>query len=313
MEMPVLLFTGLLESGKTTLINEVAGEEGFLEPGTTVLVQCEEGENEFSQEFLEKHSIVLIEVESYEQLNREFWEKCEHDYEPAQVIIEYNGMWTMDQLYETDFPEEWYAAGIYSTADASRAELYLNNMRKTFMEQFKISNLIIFNRCDDSTDRVKLRRIVKALNPQVDVAFERTDGTMYTNQDEVMPFNYNEDTVEIDDMDYGLWYLDAMEHPDRYLGKSIVFTAKFCASEKPGEKYFVPGRHIMTCCEDDIQFLGFICHFEGEMNFQHGDWIKVTVKFYYGESEMYEDEGPILTLENIEACEQPKNELVTFS
>ena len=314
MEIPVYLFTGLLESGKTTLIQEVSKEEGFLEPGTTLLIQCEEGEEEFSEEFLREYRIVLISSEEQEELNELFWKRCERDYRPAQIIVEYNGMWEMDALFGSGIPEEWFIGGIYSTVDASTAELYISNMRKTFMEPLRDSNLIIFNRCTEDTDRLKFRRSLKALNPQVQVAFEKADGTMYENEAEVLPFDYSRNTVEIEDMDYGLWYLDAMDHPDRYMGKEVSFTARYCASAKPHQKYFVPGRHIMTCCEDDIQFLGFICYYEmDDMPFEHGDWVNVTAGFDYGECRLYGEEGPILQLAHIEKGTKPEQELVTFT
>lgn len=315
MELPVYLFTGLLESGKTTLIQEVAGEEGFLEPGVTLLLQCEEGEESFSETFLKEYEIVLLEVENQEDLNEIFWKRCEKQYRPTQIIVEYNGMWEMDaQRLENSMPADWFIGGIYSTVNAATAELYVSNMRKQFMEPLRDSNLIIFNRCDEELDRKKFRRSLKALNPQVQVAFEREDGTMYANESEDLPFDYSGETVEFEDMDYGLWYLDAMDHPERYMGKEITFTARYCASAKKTQKYFVPGRHVMTCCEDDIQFLGFICFFEGDMPFGHGDWVKVTAGFDYGECRIYgQDEGPILHLVHIEEGKKPQQELVAFT
>lgn len=312
MERPVYLFTGLLDSGKSTLIHEVAGEEGFLEPGLTILVRCEEGEREYSEKFLRKHSMKLLTVENPEDLNREFWNECEKE-DPAQIMVEYNGMWSMDNFFNGNMPPEWFLGGVYSTVNAETAELYINNMRKTFMEPLKDSNLIIFNRCDDDTDRLKFRRNLKAFNPQVQVAFERKDGTMFQNEAEEMPFDYSGSKVVIDDMDYGLWYLDAMDHPERYMDKEIEFTAKYCASAESGSKYFVPGRHIMTCCEEDIQFLGFVCYFEGNIDFKHEYWIRVNVKFDYRYCDMYGEEGPVLKLLSISEGNKPETELVTFT
>lgn len=313
MEIPVYLFTGLLESGKTTLIQEVVKDEDFLDPGTTVLVQCEEGEVSYSEEFLKEHDIVNIAVEDKDDLNELFWRRCEKKYSPSQIMVEYNGMWEMDDFFESGMPEHWFVGGIYSTVDGSTAEVYLNNMRKTFMEPLRESNLIIFNRCDDDIDRLKFRRNLKAMNPQVQVVFERMDGTMFKDEAEVLPFDYSKETVEIEDMDYGLWYIDATENPGRYIGKKISFNARYCASMKPGEKYFVPGRHIMTCCEADIQFLGFICYFDEAVPYQHGDWVHVTAEFDYGECEMCDEDGPILQLVDIEPTAQPEQELVTFT
>lgn len=314
MELPVYLFTGLLESGKTTLIQEVVKDDQFLEPGGTVLLQCEEGEEEFSEEFLKKNDITLVKIEDKQQMNEMLWKRLEKVYRPTQIMIEYNGMWELDAFFDSGLPEHWFAGGIYSTVDATTAEAYLTNMRKIFMEPLKESNLIIFNRCDEDIDRLKFRRNLKALNPQVQVAFEKKDGTMFKNEEEVLPFDYSGDTVELEDMDYGLWYLDAMDHPGRYMGKQIRFTARYCASDRPNQKYFLPGRHVMTCCVDDIQFLGFICTFDdGNVAFEHGQWVNVTVEFDYGDCEMYGEEGPILHLVDIEPGTQPEQELVSFT
>ena len=316
METPVYIFTGLLESGKTTLIQEVAGEEGFLDPGDSVVVQCEEGEVSLSEEFLKKYSMTLVKVQEPEELTEEFWKGIEDKYRPAQILIEYNGMWELEQLFNDNIPEDWFAGGVYSAVNAETAEMYMTNMRKMFMEPLKASNLVIFNRCDDNTDRMKFRRAIKMLNPQVQVAFEKKDCPMFANEADMMPFDYSGHNIKIEDMDYGLWYLDAIDHPDRYIGKEIEFTAKYCASGEENANYFIPGRHIMTCCADDIQFLGFICYFDDDTGerFGHGDWIHVKVSFDCGIHEMYGfDMGPILKLVSIEPAERPEQELVTFS
>lgn len=316
METAVYAFTGLLESGKTTLIYEVVKEEGFLEPGDTVLVQCEEGEAKLEEAFLAGHSITTVAVEKPEELNAELWKRIEKEYAPMQVMIEYNGMWESEKLFDCGMPEDWYIGGIYTTVNAETAELYLTNMRKTFMEPLKASNLVIINRCDEDIDKIRFRRTIKGLNPQCQLAFESRDGEMMENAEDEMPFDYSGDVVMIDDMDYGLWYVDAIEHPSRYMGKEIEFTAKHCASMEEGMNYFVPGRHVMTCCEDDIQFLGFICYFKDGMTsgFSHGDWCRVRVSFDFGQHEMYGyDDGPILELLSIEAAQKPEQELVTFS
>lgn len=313
MEAPIYLFTGFIESGKTTLIREVVtSDPDFLEPGVTLLLQCEEGETSFDQSFLQDHNIVMHPVEEPTQFCAAFWQDCKRAYHPAQIIIEYNGTWDMESILNSEIPDDFLVSGIYSTVDASTAELYLTNMRKMFMEQLKESNLIIFNRCTEETQKLKFRRNLKAMNPQVQIAFEKADGTMYENEADIMPFDYSKDIINVDDMDYGVWYLDAMEHPERYVNKEICFTARFCAGADSKKRQFVPGRHIMTCCEEDIQFMGYICTYEEETPFVHGDWVAVRVVVDYRYHEIYREEGPVLTLIHIEANEKPEQELVCF-
>ncbi len=316
METPVYIFTGLLESGKTTLIQEVIREEGFLEPGDTVLIQCEDGEESLSEQLCSAFAIRRIKISGCQELDENFWRQIEKEYAPAQVLIEYNGMWEMDQLFSSNIPQDWYTGGIYSTVNAETAEIYLANMRKNFMEPLRNSNLIIINKCDENTDRLMLRRMIKLLNPQAQIAFEGKDGKMLENEADSLPFDYSKKCVVIEDMDYGLWYIDAMEYPEHYMEKEVCFTGRYCASADPAADYFIPGRHVMTCCEDDIQFLGFICYFDDKQknSFKHGQWVNVKVRFAYGAHEIYGDEeGPILRLLEISAAKQPVQELVTLS
>lgn len=316
METPVYIFTGLLESGKTTLIQEVIKEEDFLEPGNTVLIQCEDGEESFSKELCDAFSISIIQICDWQEMSESFWQRIEKKYAPAQILIEYNGMWEMEQILSGNVPQDWYTGGIYSTVNAETAEIYMTNMRKNFMEPLRNSNLIIINRCDESTDRLMLRRAIKLLNPQAQIAFEGKDGKMLENETGSLPFDYSKECVVIEDMDYGLWYIDAVENPEHYMEKEICFTGRYCASANPAADYFIPGRHVMTCCEDDIQFLGFICYFDRkqENSFKHGQWANVKVRFEYGTHEMYGGEqGPVLWLLEISAAKKPAQELVTLS
>ena len=315
MDIPVYLFTGLLDSGKTTFIKEVINEESFLEPGATAMLLTEQGEVEYDEEFLIKHNIAVEVIEDKDEMKPLLWKRMEMMNKPKQILIEYNGMWELDDLFNSGTPENWFLAGVYSTVNGETIEMYSQNMRKMFMEPLRTSDLIIINRCDETIDRQKYRRSFKALNPQVQVGFERPDGTMYPNQQEELPFDVNADRIVIDDMDYGLWYIDAMDAPGRYMYKELEFTVKYCASNSRDIKYFVPGRHVMTCCEDDIQFLGYVCSFEKETGFQHGDWVRVVVSFDFGPCDVYGpgEEGPILTLIDIKPGQKPEQELVSFT
>ena len=315
MTIPVYLFLGFLEGGKTQFIQESMSDKRFHDGDRTLIVVCEEGIEEFDTSKFHGGNVTIAVIEDEAELNAKHLEELRKKCRAERVLIEYNGMWEMDAFFLSGFPGEWFIGGIYSTVNGETVDLYLTNMRKKFMEPLKDSNLIIVNRCTEETDRMKLRRNLKALNPQVQVAFEKTDGTMFANEDEIMPFDFSGQEVVIEDLDYGLWYLDAMDHPGRYMGKDITFVAKYCASSDKTHKYFVPGRHIMTCCADDIQFLGFVCFFKEQPGFKHEDWVKVTVGFDYGPCEMYGEveEGPILELKKIEAASKPEPELVTFS
>lgn len=309
MKIPVYIFTGLLDSGKTTLIKEVAHE--LIESGKTLLIQTEKGEISFDDLFCQKYNIKLSSVKNISALSDELQKECSSE-SPAQILIEYNGTWETDALLNICNSEKLFIDGIYSTVDTTSAELYLANMRKQFMEPLRISNLIVFNRCSESHDRLKCKRIVKGLNPNAQIVFESEAGTIYENTVENMPFDYSQNVIKIEDEDYGLWHLDAQENPDRYMGKEVIFKARFCESREPGKTHFVPGRHVMTCCEDDIEFMGYICYCDKPLAVAHGQWVMVTAKFYFAWNEIYQDDGPLLQLVSIQTCDPPDTELVIF-
>ena len=86
MSTPVFVCTGFLDSGKTTLVKDTLMEQDWIEPGLTLLIVCEEGEEEYSKEYLEAHEMVMLTVEEPEQLNREFFVNCVKNYHPSQVV-----------------------------------------------------------------------------------------------------------------------------------------------------------------------------------------------------------------------------------
>ena len=85
---PVYICTGFLDSGKTLLVKDTLMEQEWIEPGLTLLILCEEGEEEYSKEYLEENDMVLLKIDKFEQLNAAFFTNCEKNYHPAQVVIE---------------------------------------------------------------------------------------------------------------------------------------------------------------------------------------------------------------------------------
>ena len=177
-EIPVYLFTGFMDSGKTTLIKETLVENGFAEQGKSLIICCEDGDVEYDAAELDKIKTKVVMVEKEEDFTAEFLNNLNLSYLPDQVFIEYNGTWGMDVLMEMDLPKGWVIVQSLATVDATTFEMYLQNMRAMIMEQLFQADVVIFNRCDDSTDKGKFRRNVKALNRKAQLVYERTDGTL---------------------------------------------------------------------------------------------------------------------------------------
>ena len=219
MVTPVFVVTGFLDSGKTTMIKETLMEQEWIEPGLTLLLMCEEGEEEYTQEYLDEKEMVLLKIDDISQLNTVFFKNCEKNYHPAQIVIEYNGMWKLEDLLTIKYPRNFELQGVYSTVDGTTLDMYLTNMRNMLMEQLAESELIVVNRCAEGVDRSGFRRALKVQNPMAQLIFEGIDGKIIEPSEEDLPYDVKGDKIVIEDMDFGIWYVDAYDHPDLYLHK----------------------------------------------------------------------------------------------
>lgn len=315
LEIPVYVFMGFLESGKTTFINDTLEDQDFITGEPILLLACEEGETEYDKEQLAKCNITLVEVEDKEQLTAEFYSECQKKYKPKKVMIEYNGMWTPEAMSSELMPRRWQVVQVITIVAAPTFDLYLNNMRSLMMSHFTDADMVIFNRCNQTTRKSALRKSIKAVNRRAQIYFEAEDGVPDTEMEEDLPFDVNAEVIEIEDDDYGLWYLDAVDNPNKYKGKTVHFKAVVYKSPKIGKGAFVPGRFAMTCCADDIGFIGFLCKCDSSMiaEYNSRDWIAITAKVGCEYQRDYNGEGPVLYAEKIQKAQPAEEDLVYFT
>lgn len=312
-EILVYLFTGFLESGKTSLIQGTLEEPDFMNGEKGLLICCEEGEIEYNEELLKKTNVQLVVVEDAEDFTPEFLQKCNDTYHPDRVFIEYNGMWTVQDVIEMEMPEDWITVQVLTTIDASTFQTYMSNMGGMMVQQFTESDAVIFNRCDTDTPTAAFRRLIKANNRRAQIIYERKDGTIDNGMEEEMPFDLNADIVDISEEDYGIWYMDAIDHPEKYKNKTLRFKAIVYHPEGFPPEWIVPGRFAMTCCVDDIQFIGFKCHCKEGGQYQTRDWINITAKAKVEYTPEYEGQGVVLEAVSVERAEKSKEEIVYFT
>lgn len=311
-EVPVYLFTGILESGKTSFINDTLRDPGFSRGEKTVLIVCEEGVEEYDSVELSKKNVFIESVENKEDLTEAFFEKCEKFYTPERVMIEYNGMWEMDGVDEDKMPEEWVLAQVISTVDATTFNMYWTNMRSIVIEQLSLADMVILNRCTNETKRNDFRRCVKLFNKKAQIGYEAAEGFENMLQEEELPFDIDADIIEIEDDDYGIWFMDAMDNAKKYDGKVVKFKAMVYKPPKYPNTCFVPGRFAMTCCADDISFMGMLCKGNKEITFNDKEWVVVTAKIRREFLKEYKGKGPVLHLISAEKSSKPEDELVYF-
>lgn len=313
-EIPVYLFTGFMDSGKTSLITETLLGNEFGVGAKNLIIMCEDGDVEYDEEKLKAIQTDVIRVNSAEEFTEENLKLCDLQYRPDQVFIEYNGTWEMSVFSETKLPEGWVLVQSLATVDASTFEVYMANMRPMMLEQLFQTDVCIFNRCTEDTPKGKFRRMVKAVNRKAQMVYERADGTIDDNDMEELPYDINSDFLDITDEDYGLWYLDALDNPKRYEGKKVHFLAKVYRPDKLKKGVFVPGRFAMTCCVDDITFIGFKCKSEQAGQLEHKSWIEITAQIKLEIAREYKGKkGPVLYMLDYKPAEAPQDELVYFS
>lgn len=318
MDIPVYLINGFLESGKTAFINTTLEDPEFINKDRILLIVCEEGEEEYDNAALAKKNIFTEYVEEREDFNKEFLETCQKKYDPDKVIIELNGVWPMTDFLDMDTPKDWVTVQIITMVNAQTFNNYLSNMRSMIMEHLKYSDTVIFNRCDANTRKIDIRRAVKPVNRKAQIIYETIDGADLGEEEDELPFDINADTIELHDDDFGLWYLDALDFPKKYEGKTMIFKAMFYKDRSMPKDTFVPGRFAMQCCANDITFIGFISRIPSTLKefldtHENKSWINVKAEVRVEFKKEYRGKGPVLYVKELKDSEPAEDDIVYFT
>jgi len=306
---PVYMINGFLESGKTEFITYTLAQPYFQIRGKTLLILCEEGEKEYDADLLKQSRTELVLIEEEEEFTTGRLIELEKKYKPERIIIEYNGMWNYKEM---KLPWHWKIEQQITTIDASTFPMYFTNMKSLLAEQIRKSELIIFNRCDGVGDLSSYKRNIKAINQKAEIVFEDANGEINEIMEEDLPYDLKAPVIELNNEGYGIWYLDSLDHLERYEGKTVRFIAMVLKPEQFPHNYFVPGRMAMTCCAEDMAFLGYACEYDQTDALTNKQWVKVTArveKEYFAD---YQGEGPVLHALNVEPAKAPKEEVISF-
>ena len=310
--MPVYLFTGFLESGKTKFIQETLEDKRFCNKEKTLLLVCEEGEEEYAPEQFATDTVVIRVLEGQEQLTTENLTKWAQKTKADRVVIEYNGMWLLDALYAA-MPEGWVVYQEFMFADAGTFLSYNGNMRQLVYDKLKSCELVVFNRFKPDMDKMEFHKVVRAASRRADIAYESTDGkVVYDDIEDPLPFDLNAPVIEIGDADFAEWYRDLGETPANYEGKTVRFKCRALKRSKMPANTFIVGRHVMTCCVEDIQFAALVCQWDEADTVQDDSWMILTAKLNFKFNKAYGRKGPVLSYVSHELCEAPEQPVATF-
>ena len=311
-EVPVYLFTGFLDSGKTTFIQETMEDPEFNSGERTIILLCEEGEEEFHPIKFASSNVKIITVDKENALTGEFLDNLEREQKPERVVVEYNGMWMLDAFY-SNMPENWVVYQEMSFADAAVFLTYNNNMRNLVYDKLKSVETIVFKHFKDDMDKMEYHKIVRAANRRCDIIYEYGKNSIeIDDMEDPLPFDMEAPVICIEDKDYALWYRDINEEEEKYFGKTVQIKGRSLLGGGLKDDEFVIGRHIMTCCVEDIQFGGLVAQYDGSRSLDHGGWVCITAKVAKEYNDMYQSDGPVLHVLSLEKTDAPEEEVATF-
>ena len=304
---PVYLIAGFLDSGKTSFINGILSD-GFAMEDRTMLLCCEEGEEEYDRKLL--RNVTVVTVDDQESLTPEFLEAQRRKCRASQIIVEFNGMWQIQDFYVNAMPQSWALYQIIATVEGPTFDMYAKNMASLMMEKLRNADMILINRCTDQLCASLRQKNLRLVNRRAEIYLEKNDDSSENYMDgTVSAFDLDQPEVRIGDEDYGLWYVEIMDNPQMYEGKTVVYRAIMCKPPKYGP-YFTPGRFAMVCCAEDMSFLALACTGYDVSAIPERAWVEVTGQVRVEHWDPYEGNGPVIHVTSVKACRKPEEEVV---
>lgn len=311
-DTPVYLVCGFLESGKTTFIRDTLRDPKFCSGEKVLVIACEEGEEELDPSEFGGSDVFYESVDKAEDMSPELFIKMQKKHGATKILIEYNGMWQLSQLYNAA-PENWIIGQQILFFDAASFISYNANMRSLVVDKIQTSDMIVFNRITDDMDVMEFHKIVRGLSRQCAIIYEKTNGDIsYDEIEDPLPYDMSADVVEIADRDYAIFYRDLCEKMADYDGKTVKFKAIVAKQASLGTGWMFVGRHVMTCCAEDIRYSAMVCKWPKSDSFENYDWVSVQGKIQIKKHKAYESEGPVLIAEAVEKTSEPEQPVAVF-
>ena len=312
MPIPVYAFTGFLESGKTKFIQETLEDPRFNGGERTLLLVCEEGEEVYDISSYPHTNVYKEIIEDLDELTTEQLSAMAKKYRIQRVVAELNGMRLAGDFYEK-MPENWEIAQEVMFADASTIMSYNANMRSLVVDKLTGAEMVVFNRVPVGADIMPFHKLARALNRRIDIIYDYLDGnTQFDDIEDPLPFDINAPVIEVGDEDYALFYRDITEEPDKYDKKTVKFKGQVAKLRREKEGMFAPGRFVMTCCADDITFMGIPCKWAASNDLKPRSWVMVTAHISVQYHNVYRGIGPVLTAKEVVPAEAPEQDVCTF-
>ena len=312
MEVAVYLFTGFLEAGKTKFIMETMSDPNFNDGKRKYLIiTCEEGEEEYDPEAL-PDNVTFASFDDVQRITPDRLSAMQKRAGADVVVVEYNGMWTLDNFYNA-LPQNFMVYQEIFIADSTTILSYNANMRQLVVDKLTSCEMAVFNRVTEATDKMALHKLVRGVSRKSNICYENLDGDIdFDDIEDPLPYDINAKTIEIKDEDFAIFYRDMTEDLNKYLGKTLKFKGIVALDSSLPVGQFAVGRHIMTCCEADIAYRGVVAKGMGALKLATRDWVVLEGVLSEEYSKLYRGNGPVLQVKKIQKSEKPVQEVATF-
>ena len=312
-EIPVYLFCGFLEAGKTKYIQSILEDPRFNTGDGILLLVCEEGEEEYDPSRFVSANVSIETFDDVESLTPDRLEARRRRANANLVVVEYNGMWQIDDFFYA-LPENWMIYQQLTFIDATTIMNYNANMRQLVFDKVKAADGIVFNRVQADEDIMPYHKLVRDIDRNAQIIYEKGNGSIqYDEIVDPLPFDIDAPVVEIADKDFAIWFRDISEEPEKYADKTIRYKALIAKDSDMARDTFVAGRHIMTCCADDVAYNGLACvssKLAGTV--KSYDWRTVTGVIKIEKNSLYKRPGPVIHVESLEMADKPEPEVASF-
>ena len=308
-KIPVFMISGILDSGKTKFIIDTFKSEEVLY-SKTLIIACEDGENEYDSQFLKDYKSVIEFVEDEEDFTLEYIQKLIIKHDPARIIIEMNGMWDLSKV---EFPIVMQLAQHIYLINYETFPIYFNNMRQKFLDYVKQADAVVFNRVPEDVSLESYASSFRLSNSNCQYVIEQPDGSFKEAFEIVLPYDVNSDIIKVNDDDFGIWYIDTFDHPDKYEGKQIDIKVMVVKSKKLPKHAFMAARKCMNCCSDDIQLFGHLCLNPNKIELKDRSWVRIVASMEYVYNQKYQEDELVLTPSIIEEVEAPAEEVLDLT
>lgn len=299
----VYFVNGFIESGKTYFIKNILAQDYFKIPGKTLVIACEEGEEEYDETELSELNATVEYIEEEKDFTQKTIEALEKKHNPERIMIEFNGMWNRRGLDLSWCGEELVEMTIF---DATTFRIYSENLRPILAEQVRNADVILFYKADLVRDQLpSFMRSLKALNNNVALIFRGAKGDIFLDPDESLPYDIKKNNLELNDVGFCVFCLDAMQRRSIYEGKNVKFSAQVHHMRDGDEFEFIAGRMVITCCQADMIFSGIICEYIKVRELENKSWIEAEGTVRIKKDKVLKQEIPVIVIRSLKQVEAP--------